>query len=462
MTTIVTRAGKGSALTHNEVDSNFTNLNNAKYESGNNATLGTIQGSTITATTAFSGALNGTVGATTPAAGTFTTLSASSTVSGTGFSTYLASPPAIGGTSPAAITGTSGTFTSLSDSGNLTFTGTGNRILGEFSTATFANRVYFQTSTTNSATVVGAIPNGTGTNGTYRVFNSSDPANSSTGALVCSATSVDINSFSYGTGTFLPMTFSTGGSERMRIDTIGNVGIGTTSPSARLTVDGAVRIFGTTTSGYRLYINPSTLVTDVYAAGTDTTINTVSNGSLNFGTNNTERMRIDSSGNLLVGTTSALVSGTHSFVSGGASPLTLRNSGSTAGRFWYTGPDASANYLVYNNSSVGMFMAYGGTSWSSSSDERLKTNLTPIENGLDKVNTLRSVTGRFKTDDESVSRAFLIAQDIQKVLPEAVHVQDDEQGTLGVAYTDVIPLLVAAIKELNAKVTALEAQLQGN
>ncbi len=65
-----------------------------------------ITGTTITANTAFSGPLNGTVGATTPNTGAFTTLSASSTVSGTGFSTYLASPPAIGGTAPASITGT--------------------------------------------------------------------------------------------------------------------------------------------------------------------------------------------------------------------------------------------------------------------------------------------------------------------------------------------------------------------
>lgn len=62
-----------------------------------------ITGTTITANTAFAGPLNGTVGATTPSTGAFTTLSASSTVSGTGFSTYLASPPAIGGT--AASTG---------------------------------------------------------------------------------------------------------------------------------------------------------------------------------------------------------------------------------------------------------------------------------------------------------------------------------------------------------------------
>jgi hypothetical protein len=52
-----------------------------------------------------------TVGATTAAAGAFTTLSATSTVSGSGFSTYLASPPAIGGTAAAAITGTTITAT---------------------------------------------------------------------------------------------------------------------------------------------------------------------------------------------------------------------------------------------------------------------------------------------------------------------------------------------------------------
>jgi hypothetical protein len=55
--------------------------------------------------------INGTVGATTANSGAFTTLSASSTVSGTGFSSYLASPPAIGGTAPAAITGTTITAT---------------------------------------------------------------------------------------------------------------------------------------------------------------------------------------------------------------------------------------------------------------------------------------------------------------------------------------------------------------
>lgn len=68
-------------------------------------TNGTISGATIN---------NSAIGGTTAAAGAFTTLSASSTVSGTGFSTYLASPPAIGGTTPAA-----GSFTTLSFTGNV-------------------------------------------------------------------------------------------------------------------------------------------------------------------------------------------------------------------------------------------------------------------------------------------------------------------------------------------------------
>ena len=82
-----------------------------------------------------------------------------------------------------------------------------------------------------------------------------------------------------------------------------------------------------------------------------------------------------------------------------------------------------------------------------------------FENAVEKVCAIRSGTGRYLTDDESVSRSFLIAQDVQKVLPEAVTIQNDEIGTLGLSYTEVVPLLVAAIKELNAKVDAQAARI---
>jgi hypothetical protein len=119
-----------------------------------------------------------------------------------------------------------------------------------------------------------------------------------------------------------------------------------------------------------------------------------------------------------------------------------------------------ANFFIINSAYDGVYLASGTGAWSSNSDERLKTDLKPIENAAQKVSTLRAVTGRFKTDEEGVSRSFLIAQDIQAVLPEAVNVQTDEMGTLGVQYTDTIPLLVAAIKELTARLETLEGKIK--
>lgn len=117
----------------------------------------------------------------------------------------------------------------------------------------------------------------------------------------------------------------------------------------------------------------------------------------------------------------------------------------------------NTGYKIINGGSGGLYLGYTGTSWTSLSDERFKTDLKPIENAIEKVSALRAVTGRFKTDDENKSRAFLIAQDIQSVLPEAVDTSNPEQ--LGVSYTDTIPLLVAAIKELKAELDTVKTEL---
>jgi len=125
----------------------------------------------------------------------------------------------VGSTTPAA-----GTFTSLSDSGNLTFTGTGNRITGDFSNATVANRVAFQTSTANSNTNILAIPNGTGVASGWNAFNNPDPTNASYIRIIANSSSYTaLESGITGTGTYLPMTFYTGGSERVRIGASGGI-----------------------------------------------------------------------------------------------------------------------------------------------------------------------------------------------------------------------------------------------
>ena len=109
-------------------------------------------------------------------------------------------------------------------SGNINIPTLGARITGDFSNATVANRVMFQTSTVNGATATNAIPNGTGTYAEISASNSSDPANASVAFIAANgATDVRFSSGARGTGTYLPMTFYTGGSERMRIDTTGNL-----------------------------------------------------------------------------------------------------------------------------------------------------------------------------------------------------------------------------------------------
>ena len=96
-----------------------------------------------------------------------------------------------------------------------------------------------------------------------------------------------------------------------------------------------------------------------------------------------------------------------------------------------------------------------------SSDERLKENITTIEDALEKVNSIRGVEFDWKADhiksrggeDGYFVRKHdvgILAQDVKKVCPEVV--AEKEDGTLGVKYEKLIGLLVQAINELSAKV----------
>jgi hypothetical protein len=236
------------------------------------------------------------------------------------------------------------------------------------------------------------------------------------------------------------------------IDSSGNLGIGATSPVSKLQVvanqasyvnDVAQLTITGTNTNQRLLLGYNTSTDKAFIQATK------------VGTAYQDLVLQSGGGNLLVGITSGFTDEKVSFVSATTSLLTLRYTGATAGRYTRLAIDGSGNFFVLDNNATGQYQAYGSSAWTAISDERIKDIIEQITNAIEKVNSLRSVIGKLKKDPDGTRKVFLIAQDVQAVLPEAVNVQDDEIGTLGLQYTDVIPLLVAAIKEQQALIQSL-------
>jgi hypothetical protein len=368
----------------------------------------------------------------------------------------------IGTSSPSEKLTVSGN-TSLS--GNLTFTGTGNRILGDFSNATLASRVSFQTSTTNGNTSINAIPNGTASTSNYTIWNSSDVTNAAFGQLtILGGTDVRLASGVTGTGTALPLTIHTGGSERLRIDTSGNVGIGTTAPNATLHL-------GAGGASLRIGITASNQYGDLYRDGPSGNI--ILNaaqagfGSLVFQTTSTERMRIDSSGNVGIGFTGAAdqrlatrgsdtTSSNYAFVASNSAAATLffiRNDG-----FINTGTAAASPYNSTTGSAANMVVDASGHLGRSTSSLKYKTNVQETTHGLSEVMQLRPVTYKGINDGDTVFGG-LIAEEVHEAgLREFVQYAED--GTPdALAYGNMVSLAFKAIQELKATVDAQAARI---
>jgi len=231
------------------------------------------------------------------------------------------------------------------------------------------------------------------------------------------------------------MDFATAASFAMRIDSSGNVGIGLSNPSAY----GKLVVSGTAT---QLALNASSGKNRIgfFEAGTGRFYIDTLNGDdgLAFvdADGSTERMRINSSGNVGIADTAP------------AYRLELPNTGDT------TGQVRASGFITY-------------------SDGRLKTNRSELDYGLNVVKQLQPLKYFHKASTKDENGAYVpleegnqdigfIAQDVLSLIPEIVGVpENDETDLYSLDYTKLTPVLVKAIQELSAKVEELESKIDG-
>ena len=263
---------------------------------------------------------------------------------------------------------------------------------------------------------------------------------------------------------------SADGTTAVTIDASQNVGIGTASPSAKLQVAGTINaayVSGTS----NLFIRNLSGVNRIDSYNDPVTANyplQILGSPITLYTADTERMRIDSSGNLLKGVTSAYSTaygtGEISFATSSAG-MVFKCLGASGG----SAPTVQV-FLNAAGTAVG-YIAVGAsiTTFVNLSDYRLKKDVTQINNALDKVSRIKPVSFIWKESGE-VGESF-IAHELQEECPIAVVGNKDdvnEDGSIrpqGVDASKLIPLLTAAIQELKAiidtqqtRITALEAK----
>ena len=317
------------------------------------------------------------------------------------------------------------------------------------------------------------------------------------------------------TGIFFPaadtIAFSEGGVESMRIDSSGNVGIGTSSPArtidiARSSSSGNSANFpallvkntlatqgdGSTTFNYAridVQAGNGTVFADFgtrYDSYAGAFLGTETNHPIHFQTNGTERMRIDSSGNLLVGDTGSTVTSGKLRVlqtTTDSNYISRIQSSAASGMLglsiYYSGasPNGTGNVFLVCEDTTTTRMAVrsngGIANYSANdvnlSDVREKTNIELAGNYLDKICSIPVKTFNYidqNREDDGGLTLGVIAQEVQAVAPELVMESNwaakdqPEKMRLSIYQTDLQYALMKAIQELKAELDSVKAELQ--
>jgi hypothetical protein len=327
-----------------------------------------------------------------------------------------------------------------------------------------------------------------GTTGAFGILNLKEGAVSL--EVNTDATSASWLAYNRGSGAYATLglraadvRFLISDTERMRIDSSGNVGIGTTSPTQRLDVrgntgsnlvsliknDGAGRAMldidaGGASDAFVTFMNQATITARISS-------DNVNNLRFGTGSSATERMRIDTSGNLLVGTTGQLGAVTARAVfSSGSNLLSLQTGNGNVGAYM-TNNSGTGNWQPFSFCNNGTSFTQIGsitttasaTAYNTSSDYRLKENVQPMQDALAKIAQLNPVTYTWRADG-SDGQGF-IAHELQAVVPDCVTGEKDAvdaEGNpqyQGVDTSFLVATLVKAVQELAAEVDSLKAQL---
>lgn len=273
------------------------------------------------------------------------------------------------------------------------------------------------------------------------------------------------------------IVFEAGGTERARIDTSGNLLVGATANPGILNRSVVIDSGSSSLAGYILQNDTtgrtSTDGSALYISGSSLNLYNLENSPMVFGTNNTERARITSGGELFIGATAASGASRLVVAGSGASGRLAKFLGDTAGDL----SNASVLFSKFDNNSTTsqVFLQFainndatangqinangsGAVAFGSWSDARLKTNVVDLSSQWDNVKGLRPVEFDYIEEVGGGHQIGFIAQEVREIYPDVVGERADGMLTLsGMSKNEA--RLIKALQEAMARIESLEARL---